>query len=152
MQTEEQKRRLKRRLKSKETNSNSWKGQCRILLHEIIRHDDSEPFRHPVDTLRYDDYLKFIDTPMDLNTIREQLVTEAYESPNEFYKDMQLIFRNSRAYNDERGSKILKMTDRLSAFFEAHIRSILTSYKTAIKNEKRLKRERRKNKRAKRNR
>lgn len=69
--------------------------------------EDSIPFREPVDCLEHPDYHQVIDTPMDLRTVKEDLLGGNYESPTEFAKDMKLIFTNSRSYNTNTRSKVL---------------------------------------------
>uniref|UniRef100_A0A3Q3KJK9 Bromo domain-containing protein n=1 Tax=Monopterus albus TaxID=43700 RepID=A0A3Q3KJK9_MONAL len=115
----------------------AWRGQCRELLHRMIVSPDSEPFRQPVDLFEYPDYRDIIDTPMDLGTVSEALVVGNYENPVEFAKDIRLIFSNSKAYTPNKKSQIYSMTLSLSAFFEKHIISIISDYKSAIQNERR---------------
>lgn len=52
------------------------------------------------------DYLQLIDTPMDLQTVKEELLSGNYMTPMEFAKDMRLIFQNSRAYNTNQRSRV----------------------------------------------
>ncbi|XP_055603175.1 bromodomain and WD repeat-containing protein 3-like [Uranotaenia lowii] len=108
-----------------------WRVDCRELLEMIWQGDDSEPFREPVDTIQHPDYLQIVDTPMDLRTIKEDLLGGNYESPLDFAKDMKLIFQNSRNYNTNKRSRIYSMTLRLSTLFEAHIKAIIYNWKSA---------------------
>ncbi|XP_058119125.1 bromodomain and WD repeat-containing protein 3 [Anopheles coustani] len=108
-----------------------WRVDCRELLEMIWQCDDSEPFREPVDTIEHPDYLQIIDAPMDLRTIKEDLLGGNYESPYDFCKDMKLIFQNSRSYNTNKRSRIYSMTLRLSTLFEAHIKPIIYNWKLA---------------------
>lgn len=64
------------------------------------------PFRMPVDQLEHPDYYQVIDTPMDLRTVKEDLLGGNYESPLEFCKDMRLIFMNSKNYNTNKRSRV----------------------------------------------
>ncbi|KAG7223301.1 hypothetical protein INR49_015657, partial [Caranx melampygus] len=84
-----------------------------------------------------EDYRDIIDTPMDLGTVSETLVAGNYENPMEFAKDIRLIFSNSKAYTPNKKSQIYTMTLSLSAFFEKHIISIISDYKSALQNERR---------------
>uniref|UniRef100_A0A669DRE7 Bromodomain and WD repeat domain containing 3 n=1 Tax=Oreochromis niloticus TaxID=8128 RepID=A0A669DRE7_ORENI len=115
----------------------AWRGQCRELLRRMTASMDSEPFRQPVDLFEYPDYRDIIDTPMDLGTVSETLAVGNYENPMEFAKDIRLIFSNSKAYTPNKKSQIYTMTLSLSAFFEKHIISIISDYKSAIQNERR---------------
>lgn len=65
--------------------------------------------RGPVDRIEHPDYDKIIDTPMDLGTVREELIGENYSSPIEFCKDIRMIFSNSRSYNTNKRSKVCVM-------------------------------------------
>uniref|UniRef100_A0A672TUQ4 Pleckstrin homology domain interacting protein n=1 Tax=Strigops habroptila TaxID=2489341 RepID=A0A672TUQ4_STRHB len=148
------KRRLRNRAQSYDIQS--WKKQCQELLNLIFQCEDSEPFRQPVDLLEYpvsileqegllekrnaslsEDYRDIIDTPMDFATVRETLEAGNYESPTELCKDVRLIFSNSKAYTPSKRSRIYSMSLRLSAFFEEHISSILSDYKSALRFHKR---------------
>uniref|UniRef100_A0A673ACZ8 Bromodomain and WD repeat domain containing 3 n=1 Tax=Sphaeramia orbicularis TaxID=375764 RepID=A0A673ACZ8_9TELE len=115
----------------------AWRAHCRELLRRMIASHDSEPFRQPVDLFEYPDYREIIDTPMDLGTVSETLVAGNYENPMEFAKDVRLIFSNSKAYTPNKKSQIYTMTLSLSAFFEKHIISVISDYKSAIQNERR---------------
>ncbi|XP_053693465.1 PH-interacting protein [Sabethes cyaneus] len=108
-----------------------WRVDCLELLELIWQCDDSEPFREPVDTLQHPDYLQIVDTPMDLRTIKEDLLGGNYEAPLDFCKDMKLIFQNSRNYNTNKRSRIYSMTLRLSTLFEAHMKPIIYVWKSA---------------------
>lgn len=61
-----------------------------------------------MDELEHPDYHRVIDTPMDLMTVREELLGGNYESPLAFAKDMKLIFENSRNFNTNKRSKVCK--------------------------------------------
>lgn len=65
------------------------------------------PFcREPVDRFEHPEYHSIIDTPMDLRTVKEDLLGGNYETPAEFAKDMRLIFSNSRNFNTNKCSKV----------------------------------------------
>lgn len=83
-----------------------WRTKCRKVLDIIWHNPDSAPFREPVDTIEHPDYLQIIDTPMDLMTIKEDLLGGNYQSPQIFLKDMRLVFSNSRAYNTNTRSRV----------------------------------------------
>lgn len=51
------------------------------------------------------DYPEIIDTPMDLETVRQTLEEERYENPIELCKDTRLIFANAKAYTPNKRSK-----------------------------------------------
>uniref|UniRef100_A0A8C6NBR0 Bromodomain and WD repeat-containing protein 1 n=1 Tax=Melopsittacus undulatus TaxID=13146 RepID=A0A8C6NBR0_MELUD len=115
----------------------AWKEQCKQLLNLIYEREDSEPFRQPVDLFSYPDYRDIVDTPMDFSTVKETLEAGNYDSPLEFYKDIRLIFCNSKAYTPNKKSRIYSMTLRLSALFENHMKNIISEYKSAMQCQKR---------------
>lgn len=83
-----------------------WRMECRELLELLWQCDDSSPFREPVDVIEHPDYHQIIDTPMDLLTIKEDLLGGNYESPMDFAKDVRLIFQNSKNYNTNKRSRV----------------------------------------------
>uniref|UniRef100_A0A674HLJ2 Bromodomain and WD repeat-containing protein 1 n=1 Tax=Taeniopygia guttata TaxID=59729 RepID=A0A674HLJ2_TAEGU len=118
-------------------SADAWKEQCQQLLNLIYEREDSEPFRQPVDLFSYPDYRDIVDTPMDFSTVKETLEAGNYTSPLEFYKDIRLIFCNSKAYTPNKKSRIYSMTLRLSALFENHMKNIISEYKSALQCQKR---------------
>lgn len=78
--------------------------------------DDSQPFREPVDTLEHPDYLQIIDTPMDLLTVREELIGGNYETPSNFARDVRLIFQNSRNFNTNKRSRVSLLFFRFHSY------------------------------------
>ncbi|EDV53876.1 bromodomain and WD repeat-containing protein 3 [Drosophila erecta] len=110
-----------------------WRADCRQLLDLMWARTDSAPFREPVDTIDFPDYLEIIATPMDLRTVKEDLLGGNYDDPLDFAKDVRLIFQNSKNYNTNKRSRIYSMTLRLSALFESHIKTVVTSWKAACR-------------------
>ncbi|KAH9415597.1 Bromodomain and WD repeat-containing protein 3, partial [Dermatophagoides pteronyssinus] len=109
----------------------TWKQLCRELIDQIFELPDSEPFRAPVDPIIYPNYAHIIDTPMDLTTVKEQLLADIYDSPQDFAKDMRLIFTNSKQFNTSKKSRIYSMTIRLSNIFEEKMRSLMSELKSS---------------------
>lgn len=98
------------------------------------------------------DYYQVIDTPMDLGTVKEDLLGNNYKTPYDFCKDMRLIFQNSKNYNTNKRSRvripheiftppsnclfqIYTMTLRLAAMFEEHVTKIIYNWKVAKRRE-----------------
>ncbi|XP_034117693.1 LOW QUALITY PROTEIN: bromodomain and WD repeat-containing protein 3 [Drosophila albomicans] len=108
-----------------------WRSDCRQLLDLMWQRPDSLPFREPVNTMDFEDYLEIIATPMDLRTIKEDLLGGNYDDPLDFAKDVRLIFLNSKNYNTNKRSRIYAMTLRLSALFESHIKTVVSNWKAA---------------------
>jgi len=59
-------------------------------------------FEKPVDTAIFTDYLQFVETPMDLETVDRKIENGSYATPEDFEYDIALIFKNCERYN---GSK-----------------------------------------------
>uniref|UniRef100_A0A663MRD5 Bromodomain and WD repeat domain containing 3 n=1 Tax=Athene cunicularia TaxID=194338 RepID=A0A663MRD5_ATHCN len=97
---------VRRRIKRQpvKASPDAWKEQCKQLLNLIYEREDSEPFRQPVDLFSYPDYRDIVDTPMDFSTVKETLEAGNYTSPLEFYKDIRLIFCNSKAYTPNKNT------------------------------------------------
>lgn len=55
------------------------------------------------------DYLQIIDSPMDLRTIKEDLIGGNYDSQSDFFKDIRMIFINSRQYNTNNRSRVSRI-------------------------------------------
>ena len=87
----------------------SFKEQCDEVISTLICHENSWPFRKPVDTKKIRDYLEHIKQPMDLETIQKKVdatefpdegsKVDAYENMEEFKSDLSLMFGNARIYN-----------------------------------------------------
>lgn len=84
--------------------------------------------REPVDRLEHPDYHHIIDTPMDLRTVKEDLLGGNYETPVEFGKDMRLIFTNSRNYNTNKRSRVKIDTNRIYFIYNPVINIFLFKY------------------------
>lgn len=127
---EEDKRNLRKsRVANRCEGKKSWRKLCKELIDRLLDPRDpevsfAEPFRTAVDPVQYPDYLKTIDTPMDLTIIREQLVTQNYESVKEFLQDIKLIVDNSRKYNTDKRSLIYKETTMFDEFVREEIHRI----------------------------
>jgi bromodomain and WD repeat domain containing protein 1/3 len=63
---------------------------------------------------------------MDLQTVKEELISGNYDSPIEFAKDMRLIFQNSRSYNTNNRSRV---SFRFSSSRFYHNKSLVLSSK-----------------------
>ena len=89
----------------------------------------SVPFREPVSEIEFPDYHRYINTPMDLTTVKESLHIGDHSDPAEFAKDVRLIFKNSKEYNTDPKSKILAMTHKLENWFEERIGDLIHEWK-----------------------
>nr|XP_047135862.1 PH-interacting protein-like [Hydra vulgaris] len=111
-----------------------WKREAKTLLEFIALKDDAAPFREPVDTELFPDYLSVIHDPIDLSTIRQRLDSNQYDDAESFIRDFQLIFKNSKTYTTDRRSAIYKMTLRLSALFDARCHAVIDAYTRSYEN------------------
>ncbi|ODM99229.1 PH-interacting protein [Orchesella cincta] len=116
-----------------EEDTRGWKDRCRDLLEKIWQCKDAAPFRVPVNPEEYPDYYQAVDTPMDLQSVKEDLLGGNYSSASDFHKDMNLIFHNSRQYNTDKRSQIYSMTIRLQSMYECQVKPILTSHRSRKK-------------------
>jgi len=110
-------------------NEPNWVTECKKFLNELFRNCDSEPFRTPVDLDEYDDYLSKVQSPMDLSTIKEQLLSGNYTEPKDLNHDLKLIFSNSKLYNTDKRSPIYQMTLRLQSLALEGMKKIINNHK-----------------------
>ncbi|GLA52317.1 hypothetical protein AnigIFM63604_009166 [Aspergillus niger] len=75
-------------------------NELRRFLSKIQAHKQAWPFLSPVNKDEVPDYHNFIESPMDLSTMKERLENDTYATPKELIDDLKLIFRNCRQYND----------------------------------------------------
>ena len=83
----------------------SFKEQCDEVISTLVSHENSWPFRKPVDTKKIRDYLEVIQEPMDLETIQRKVDAAeegsgVYQNMDGFQKDLKLMFENARIYNN----------------------------------------------------
>ena len=67
------------------------------LSEPAMRH-----FEKPVNLVVYKDYLQYVTTPMDLETIERNIQSNRYDTPEDFEHDVHLVFKNCEAYNAPR--------------------------------------------------
>jgi len=75
--------------------------RCRILLDDMTLNPFSEWFREPVDheNMGLTDYLQVIKEPQDLGTISKKLERTHYMSPEDYARDVRLVWQNAITYN-----------------------------------------------------
>lgn len=92
---------------SKYFDDKSWYDPVKKIIDEMLKKEISHPFRQPVDTKTYRDYLDIIDEPMDLGTIRKRLSSKYYGSDiHKLDSECRLVFSNSKTYNTDKHSKV----------------------------------------------
>ncbi|KAK9825955.1 hypothetical protein WJX74_000958 [Apatococcus lobatus] len=90
---------------------------CLQVLKPLMQHKWGYVFNHPVDTTRYADYLRTIQQPMDLGTIKGKADKGLYASPYDFRADVELVFSNACRYNAA-GTDVHIMATTLKDKFE----------------------------------
>eukprot|EP00794_Sanderia_malayensis_P020094 gene20094-22064_t len=96
---------------------------CGKITEELMAADDGVPFLLPVDIKVVKDYLDFVDSPMDLSTVKQNLNKGLYDSLEKFIHDIRLIFSNCEAYNSCH-SRVGRAGSRLSNYFEQRLHEL----------------------------
>jgi hypothetical protein len=75
--------------------------RCETILKQLAQQQFAAPFLEPVDPviLKLPDYFSIVKHPMDLGTVRRNLESQRYKSPDEFAAHVRLTFRNAMTYN-----------------------------------------------------
>jgi len=97
-------------------------ASCYMLLQKIFELDHSALFREPIE---YPDYYNHISHPMDLSTVEDNLLNDAYSSIDEFANDMNLIWNNAITYNSP--THIKKAANQLSNIFQRNFSELKKS-------------------------
>ena len=99
-------------------------------VFEIIEKDPlAFDFLEPVDYIALNilDYPKIITHPMDLGTVKKNLLEHKYSNFKEFMEDINLIWINCRTYNLP-GSDIVKMANHCEKIFNKNIDKTFKNY------------------------
>lgn len=111
---------------------------CKEILSKLKRSSNSVPFKDPVDPIKLGlpDYFEKIKHPMDLSTIKQNLDTNKYKTPEQFKDDIMLMLNNCYTYNEE-GSHVYKCGKELQRLFEQHYSTLIEAKEnlTAFLNE-----------------
>lgn len=83
------------------TMTDYHRRRCLQALEKVEEYKISSFFSRPVDPVRDNclNYFEIIEHPMDLGTVRKKLLSNEYQNPEEFKKDVNLIWDNSFKYN-----------------------------------------------------
>ncbi|CAF0887548.1 unnamed protein product [Adineta steineri] len=73
----------------------------RILSEHLMNVENSWPFHHAVNKLRFKDYYDIVKTPMDLEKIKNNILKHTYRSRAAMLADVNLLHTNSVQYNGE---------------------------------------------------
>ncbi|KRZ33061.1 Protein cbp-1 [Trichinella pseudospiralis] len=96
------------------------------VWERIDRMEEAIPFRVPVDPqlLNIPDYFDIVKKPMDLLTIKENLLGGEYKKPWDFCDHVWLMFENAWLYN-RKNSKVYKYCTKLSEVFVEEIDPVM---------------------------
>eukprot|EP00531_Pseudo-nitzschia_arenysensis_P017531 CAMPEP_0116119480 /NCGR_PEP_ID=MMETSP0329-20121206/2662_1 /TAXON_ID=697910 /ORGANISM="Pseudo-nitzschia arenysensis, Strain B593" /LENGTH=1354 /DNA_ID=CAMNT_0003613181 /DNA_START=473 /DNA_END=4537 /DNA_ORIENTATION=- len=86
-------------------------------------------FEKPVSVAVYDDYMQYVQTPMDLQTVERKIKNVKYSTPEDFEFDMILMFQNCIMYNGSSGKKI----DHLVALGKFGLKAFRKIFTTRMK-------------------
>lgn len=77
------------------------KDKCEDVLDELNDFPISDFFSEPVDPKKHEapGYFEIIKNPSDLSTVRKKLLSNHYQTLEQFRKDMHLIWDNAIQYN-----------------------------------------------------
>lgn len=85
-----------------------------------------EPFRKPVDVVKYGcyDYYLYVKHPIDLSTIRQKLTNHEYKDAWRFVADIQLMFDNAYLFN-KKGTPVYEFTNKLNKIWNSELSPIM---------------------------
>ncbi|XP_026086004.1 bromodomain adjacent to zinc finger domain protein 1A-like isoform X2 [Carassius auratus] len=96
---------------------------CELLTVDLVRHEDSWPFKKLVSRTQVPDYYDIIKKPIALSTIREKVNNCEYQTAVEYIDDVELMFSNCLEYNS-RNTNEAKAGLRLQAFFHSELQRL----------------------------
>lgn len=78
-------------------------SKCLEFVDKLIAWPICSPFIEPVDPQRdgAPDYLQIISKPMALTQVRQKLISNEYDSLEDWRADLDLIWENAKTYNGE---------------------------------------------------
>lgn len=65
--------------------------RCLMVLDRISQDGFANIFLEPVDVAEFPDYEEYVDTPMDLGTVRQKLKSKKYQAPEQFARDVRKV-------------------------------------------------------------
>lgn len=104
---------------------------CATVLKKLSSQKAGAWFTSPVDAvgMGLHDYHTVIDRPMDLGTIKGNLDSGRYDTPEEFADDVRLTFNNALRYNPK-GHEVNTFAGQYLALFERWLIPILAKFDT----------------------
>ena len=100
--------------------------QCRNIIQKLNSHQNSWPFREPVNIKNAPDYYQKIEQPMDLHTLEKELESGKYKTKSAFENDLRKIFNNARTYNKP-GTIYYKFASLLENHIEEDLKKLKDS-------------------------
>mmetsp|Transcript_1524 Transcript_1524/g.2023 ORF Transcript_1524/g.2023 Transcript_1524/m.2023 type:complete len:2660 (+) Transcript_1524:292-8271(+) len=88
-----------------------------MIVDRLSNDSIAEIFLEPVNTDDFPDYLDYVEKLMDLGTVRQKIKDRKYMGPEQFARDMRMIWSNCKIYN-QHGSAIWCVADFMSKQFE----------------------------------
>jgi hypothetical protein len=84
---------------AEDANKAKWMEAADRVMTRVYRMQVAEPFRFPIPVDVLTDYTNYVESPMDLETIRDELYS--FESPLDVVNRMKMIVDNCLAYNGD---------------------------------------------------
>mmetsp|Transcript_141 Transcript_141/g.288 ORF Transcript_141/g.288 Transcript_141/m.288 type:complete len:247 (-) Transcript_141:126-866(-) len=96
-----------------------WTKKSVAIWKATSAHRHAWVFRDPVDAekLNLHDYHEVIKEPMDLGTVKSKLEAGSYDHPDQWEREMRLIFKNAKRYNPP-GTDVHIMAEQVEEVFE----------------------------------
>lgn len=88
------------------------------ILNEMRDLPNTQPFLFPVSAKEVPDYYRVIKTPMDLQTMRENIRARKYESREKFLIDVNQIVENCKLYNGPKSALTLTAQQMMELVFK----------------------------------
>jgi len=113
------KKTVENNINNNNNNTIKWNEELTRIVIKLINRRDTEPFRErvPWEELGLTDYLSVVKTPMDLGTVRNNLIKKKYNKAEECAADIRLIWHNCMSYNAP-SSKFYNLARSLSEIWE----------------------------------
>ncbi|XP_053562293.1 tyrosine-protein kinase BAZ1B [Bombina bombina] len=80
--------------------------KCEEILAKLIKYRFSWPFREPLNDDENEDYMKVITSPMDFQTMQSKCTCGSYQTVQEFFNDLKLVFGNAEEYHESGSSQL----------------------------------------------
>jgi hypothetical protein len=111
--------------------SDDEKKKLEKVFDTIEKDVQAYEFLNPVDYIGLNilDYPKIITHPMDLGTVKKNLLNGDYKTMQDFMSDINLIWQNCRTYNIP-GSEIVKMANHCDKRFRQLVDKQFKNYRS----------------------